>query len=324
MKTALNSGWAEVAAPSTDVLCASCGAHASIPVARHGQWIYLSCGNCRGMELSPVPTDSALQEYYNAEYAVPSGDAYYQHYEDIARKLISSIEAKTGLRGSMLEIGCSHGAFLLQARAAGWDVTGIEICGEAASNARARGLNVVTGALEQSGSSLGTFDCVTSWYVIEHIVDVNAFLSAIKSHLKPGGLLALRTANARALVARMIPQYWNWIEAPAHIRLFSAEGMKRLLERHGFSVCSQSTRRGDARTLGTDLFMAGVKALVDRKPVDTDAPVFCGNGSRAGSMTKYMDWVFRPLDWILGIDGRNMLGAELFVLARNNATESGL
>jgi len=26
--------------------------------------------------------------------------------------------------------------------------------------------------------------------------------------------------------------------------------------------------------------------------------------------------VFRPIDWLLGLDGRNMLGAELFVLAR--------
>ncbi|MEI4861457.1 class I SAM-dependent methyltransferase, partial [Klebsiella pneumoniae] len=85
--------------------------------------------------------------------------------------------------------------------------------------------DVVTGTLEQNGSALGIFDCITSWYVIEHIVDVHAFLDAIKSHLNPGGLLALRTANSRALVARLIPQYWNWIEAPAHVRLFSPKGM---------------------------------------------------------------------------------------------------
>jgi len=322
MKTAPHSGRAESVTPSTDTVCASCGAPASIPVARHGKWTYLACANCRSMELFPAPTQAALQEYYNAEYSVPCSDAYYQHYAGISRELLSSIEAKTRVRGTMLEIGCSHGAFLLQARAAGWDVTGIEISGEAAANARARGLNVVTGALKKNGSLLGTFDCVTSWYVIEHIVDVNAFLDAVKAHLKPGGLLALRTANARALAARMIPQYWNWIEAPAHIRLFSPAGMRQLLERHGFSVCSQSTRRGDARTFGTDLLVAGVKALVDRKPQNADTLTFSGNGSRAGSLTRYTDWFFRPFDWILGIDGRNMLGAELFVMANNNATTS--
>jgi SAM-dependent methyltransferase len=267
------------------------------------------------MELSPVPTEAALQEYYNAEYSVPCSDAYYRHYEGISRELLGAIEAKTRVRGTMLEIGCSHGAFLLQARAAGWDVTGIEISEEAANNARARGLKVVTGVLGESGSVLGTFDCIASWYVIEHIVDVNGFLEVIKTHLKPGGVLALRTANARALVARMIPQYWQWIEAPAHIRLFSPSGMKQLLERHGFSVCGQSTRRGDARTLGTDLLMASVKALVDRKRQGVDALAFRGNGSRAGTLTRYTDFFFRPVDWVLGIDGRNMLGAELFVVA---------
>jgi SAM-dependent methyltransferase len=272
------------------------------------------------MELCPVPTEAALREYYNAEYSVPCSDAYYRHYQGTSRQLLGFIEAKVRNRGRLLEVGCSHGAFLLQARAAGWDVTGIEISGEAANNARARGLNVVTGALEESGSLLGTFDCITSWYVIEHIVDVNAFLGAVKAHLKPGGVLALRTANARALVARMIPQYWNWIEAPAHIRLFSPAGMRQLLERHGLSLCSQSTRRGDARTLGTDLLMAGAKALVDRKPQSADTLTFSGNGSRAGGLTRYTDWFFRPLDWVLGIDGRNMLGAELFVVANNNAT----
>src|SRR5271167_4614860 len=147
MNTALKSDWAEFVMPSTHAICASCGAEASIPVARHGKWTYLGCANCGSMELSPLPTEAALQEYYNAQYSVPCSDAYYQHYEPISRELLGSIEARTRARGTMLEIGCSHGAFLLQARAAGWNVTGIEISEEASNNARARGLEVVTGAL---------------------------------------------------------------------------------------------------------------------------------------------------------------------------------
>jgi SAM-dependent methyltransferase len=173
------------------------------------------------MELCPVPTEAELQRYYNTEYSVPCSTAYYRHYEGISRELLSVIEAHAKTRGTLLEIGCSHGAFLLPARAAGWQVTGIEISAEAASNARAHGLEVVTGTLEQCGSALGTFDCIVAWYVIEHLVDVDLFLDNIKHHLKPGGLLALRTANACALVARTIPQYWQWIDAPAHVRLFS-------------------------------------------------------------------------------------------------------
>jgi len=303
-------------------ICASCGSRASIPVARHGKWTYLGCVDCRSIELNPVPTDEELRQYYNTQYCVPF-DEYHRRNERVSGELLRSIEASARVRGTMLEIGCSHGAFLSRAQAAGWEVAGIEISEEAAANARAQGLNVVTGRLEESGSSLGDFDCVASWHVIEHIVDVNAFLNSVKRHLKPGGLLALRTPNARALVARVIPQYWNWIEAPAHIRLFSPAGMTRLLERHGFSLCCQSTRRGDARTLGTDLLMAGAKLLVDGEARNADALTFRGNGSRAGGVTRYTDLISWPLDWILGIDGRNMLGTELFVMANHDSVTLG-
>jgi 2-polyprenyl-3-methyl-5-hydroxy-6-metoxy-1,4-benzoquinol methylase len=305
-------------APPTRVKCVSCGKQASIAVARHGKWTYLACADCRSMELCPVPTEAELQRYYNTEYSVPCSTAYYRHYEGISRELLSVIEAHAKTRGTLLEIGCSHGAFLLPARAAGWQVTGIEISAEAASNARAHGLEVVTGTLEQCGSALGTFDCIVAWYVIEHLVDVDLFLDNIKHHLKPGGLLALRTANACALVARTIPQYWQWIDAPAHVRLFSPAGMAQLLARHSFSSIRQSTRRGDARTLGTDLLMAAAKTVVDRRAPSTDTLIFKGNGSRAGDLTRYTDLVFKPIDWILGIDGRNLLGAELFAMAKNS------
>src|SRR5579863_1836939 len=184
------------------VKCASCGKRASIAVARHGKWSYLACTACRSMELSPVPTEAELRRYYNSEYAVPCNAEYYRHYESVSRELLSVIEAHSKIRGTLLEVGCSHGAFLLPAQAAGWEVTGIEISAEAARNARTRGLNVIAGTLEQSQSSLGAFDCIVAWYVIEHLVDVDSFLDIVKQHLKPGGLLALRTANACALVAR--------------------------------------------------------------------------------------------------------------------------
>jgi SAM-dependent methyltransferase len=268
------------------------------------------------MELCPVPTELELQRYYNSEYAVPFSEAYYQHYESISRELLRAILTYTPARGTLLEIGCSHGAFLLQARAAGWDVTGVELSEEASANARALGLKVLMGTLEQNDSSLGTFDCIVAWYVIEHIVDVHSFIDTIKPHLKPGGLLALRTANARALSAITIPQYWQWIGAPAHIRLFSATGMKMLLTRHGFTVLSQSTRRGDNRTFGTDLLMALAKAVVGHKRAELGDEKIKGNGSRAGNLPKCTDLLFWPIDWLLGLNGRNMLGAELFVLAR--------
>lgn len=296
-------------------ICASCGGRAGRPVAHHGRWTYLECAGCRSLELSPVPTQEELREYYNSAYSVQT-DGYFRAYERMSRVLLRSIEQEIP-RGTLLEVGCSHGAFLLEARQSGWDVIGVEISEHAAGNARKRGLAVHTGTVEQNDSSLGVFDCIVSWYVIEHIVDVNAFLDVVRKHLRRGGLLVLRTANARALVARAIPQYWQWIDAPAHIRLFSPAGMQQLLERHGFSTIQQSTRRGNARTFATDVLMAGVKAVVDGKGRVAAASVSAHNGCRARKLSRYTDFVFKPLDWILGVNGHSMLGAELFVMANS-------
>jgi SAM-dependent methyltransferase len=299
------------------VRCASCEGQATIPVARQGKWTYLKCVSCGSLELSPVPTETELCEYYNSVYSVPLA-SYRQNYERISGSLLKSIGAKAH-RGKLLEIGCSHGAFLLEARKLGWDVTGIEISESAVQNARMHSLNVIAGTLEQSDNLLGVFDCVVAWHVIEHIADVANFVATVKKHLTPGGLLALRTPNADSLVARTIPQYWQWIGAPAHIRLFSVAGMRQLLQRHGFSGFSQGTRRGDARTFGTDLLMAVAKAVVGRGSQNADGLSAQKNGSRGGKLAPYTDLVFKPGDWILGIDGRNMLGAELFVMASNQA-----
>src|SRR5579862_2831001 len=99
--------------PLNHTICACCGGEASLPVARHGQWTFLACASCRGMELSPVPSETELKDYYNGEYSVPCSETYYRHYEGISRDLLDVIDANAGVRGTMLEVGCSHGAFLL-------------------------------------------------------------------------------------------------------------------------------------------------------------------------------------------------------------------
>src|SRR5579863_4454279 len=174
--------------PGTD--CATCGGPATIPVARNGKWTYLRCENCRSLELFPTPTEIELEAYYNSAYSVPS-DAYRKTYEMRSHGLLELIKSHCPSQGKLLEVGCSHGTFLLQAREHGWDVRGIELSDGAAQNARGCGLNVSTGTLESEGASLEDFDCIVAWHVIEHIVDIKRFLTLVRLHLRPNGILAL-------------------------------------------------------------------------------------------------------------------------------------
>jgi 2-polyprenyl-3-methyl-5-hydroxy-6-metoxy-1,4-benzoquinol methylase len=303
----------EALACLSDLSCASCGGRTSFPIAQHGKWTYFQCKSCRSLELFPMPTEEELHAYYNSSYKVPF-EAYHKTFQRVSSSLLSAIETFAP-RSTLLEIGCSHGTFLLAAQTAGWDVAGIEISDPAAENARAHGLRVFTGTLERVGAKLPTFDCIVAWHVIEHIVDVGAFLEAIRERVRPGGIVALRTPNAASLVAKIIPQYWQWIYPPAHVRLFSLSGLRQLLERYGLRVVYQRTSRGDARTLGTDLLMAVAKACMVRKAEQFNGTSSQENASRGGKLSQYTDSVFAPLDWLLGLNGRNMRGADLFVIA---------
>src|SRR5262249_39591485 len=80
--------------------------------------------------------------------------------------------------GSLLEVGCASGLFLLQAGQAGWNVTGIEpneaLCEDARKNLNGRG-EVQHTTLEMARLQSG-FDAITVWDVLEHVPDPYAFL----------------------------------------------------------------------------------------------------------------------------------------------------
>jgi 2-polyprenyl-6-hydroxyphenyl methylase/3-demethylubiquinone-9 3-methyltransferase len=51
---------------------------------------------------------------------------------------------------------------------------------------------------EVAALDIGTFDCVTSLEVIEHVADKRAFLADVAERLAPDGLLVLSTPNRTA------------------------------------------------------------------------------------------------------------------------------
>ncbi|MGH2830104.1 MAG: class I SAM-dependent methyltransferase, partial [Actinomycetota bacterium] len=74
-------------------------------------------------------------------------------------------------RGRLLDVGCATGAFIAAAAADGWRVAGLEVSGEAASRARAAGLDVREGTLAAGAFAGEAFDAITAWHVVEHLVD---------------------------------------------------------------------------------------------------------------------------------------------------------
>lgn len=138
---------------------------------------------------------------------------------------------------ALLDIGCSTGIFLSRARQAGWHVSGLEPSRWAAGIAAGRlpDSNIQVGAINEASFPQLSFDVVTLWDVLEHLVSPTASLSCIHSWLKASGWLFLNTPDIDSLPARLMGRRWV-LFLREHIWYFSLGTLAKLLEKCGFRL----------------------------------------------------------------------------------------
>jgi ubiquinone/menaquinone biosynthesis C-methylase UbiE len=137
---------------------------------------------------------------------------------------------------SALDLGCGDGRLTVAVSAAslvGADVSAVAL-------ARARKLGIETVELTP-GAPLpfpdSSFDLVLCSETIEHVLDVQLFLSEVRRVLGPGGRLGLTT-----------PAHGLFLRSPdplsPHVRFFTRRSLRTLLEQMGFSVKSLRREAG--------------------------------------------------------------------------------
>ncbi|OLE14914.1 MAG: hypothetical protein AUI36_38600, partial [Cyanobacteria bacterium 13_1_40CM_2_61_4] len=138
-----------------------------------------------------------------------------------------------GRRGRLLDVGCALGDFLLEAKASGWDVEGVEVSSFAAQRARERGLRVTTGRLEDLDLPAASFDVITLYDSVEHLTDPVATLAAVRRLLVPGGIVHLVTPNVGGLQARLLGRLWYHYKPGEHLFYFAPQTLRAALEAAG-------------------------------------------------------------------------------------------
>ena len=102
---------------------------------------------------------------------------------------------------NVLDIGCGGGLLCEPLAELGAQVTGIDAGAEnieaAKQHATDRGLEIIYRHVlpEQLELEHGQYDAVVNMEVIEHVADVDLFLKASASLVRPGGAMALSTLN---------------------------------------------------------------------------------------------------------------------------------
>jgi SAM-dependent methyltransferase len=209
-----------------------------------GEFDVVRCRACGLMRTSPRPTPDTIGRYYPPEYgphAPPATARFAGARRSIRRRIVAladrrSTRAPALPPGRLLEIGCGAGAYLRQMRDAGWDVTGLDASPEAGDLARAHGLEVIAGRLEEAPDPAEPFDLVVGWMALEHLHDPALALRRLHDWTRPGGRLALSTPDAGGLLFRTFGQDWYCLQVPTHLHHFTPGTLGRLLGQNGWAV----------------------------------------------------------------------------------------
>jgi 2-polyprenyl-3-methyl-5-hydroxy-6-metoxy-1,4-benzoquinol methylase len=136
----------------------------------------------------------------------------------------------------LLDVGCGNGQFLVEMRAAGWTVEGVETDARAVAHARERGVAVRQSSVEDGAYPPQTFDTVTMSHVLEHLHDPVATLRSVRELLREDGVLWVATPNLASPGHARYGRAWRGLEPPRHLVLFTPSALRRALDRAGFRV----------------------------------------------------------------------------------------
>ena len=175
--------------------------------------------------------------YYTGDYfcgAQADGYADYRGAEPVLRREFArTVEfiRRHKSAGRLLDVGCAYGFFLQEARRC-FDVAGLEISDDAASEARRRGLNVITGVADEAAlSHFGTLDVIVLLDVIEHLPAPHQTLSLCAQCLNPGGIIVITTGDFASRYARLAGAHWRLMTPPQHLWYFTPASVERLAQR---------------------------------------------------------------------------------------------
>lgn len=224
---------------SEEAACPLCGSAASAPVHRFGPYGVVRCRDCGLDYLSPRLTEPAMRVRYESGDYYEGGAAGYDSYlaqEPALRatfsRVLTNLVAAGFTGGDLLEIGSGYGFFLDEARDTFRTMTGTELSEEAAAGARSRGLNVLTGGLDELPAA-ARFDCIFSGHVIEHVYEPHEFMARLVSLLRPGGVMVLGTPDGGSVWRRLMGASWPSYKLPEHVAFYSRGTLSRLLGEAG-------------------------------------------------------------------------------------------
>lgn len=233
------------------VPCPICGSDKADPARKAADIV--TCNKCSVTYLRTRPLVAELEKMYQAYASQPGSHMALPRTIEQVRtsglrrdNFLSQVVEHAGPPGRVLDIGSGWGAFLMNARSRGYEVDGVEICGEMADFAT-NIFGVVTRKkqMEECDFKDGSFKVVTMIHSLEHMPSQRRTLSHIHRIMKDDGYLCGIVPNFGSYCSEKMRDQWPWLDPHMHYAHFTPKTLNQVLWMHGFNVHRMYTTTGD-------------------------------------------------------------------------------
>jgi protein-L-isoaspartate O-methyltransferase len=195
---------------------------------------YYWCPTCKLIFIWPIPDD--LGKYYPPSYYPILSTLEELEVQVKSQQYKVDLMQQFVAGGRLLEIGPGPGDFAFLSKRAGFDVDTIEMDERCCRLLRdVIGVNVVQSAdTLHALQTMGQYDVIAMWHVIEHLPDPWGVLDVLADHIVPGGILVIAAPNPQAMQFRLFGRFWTHLDAPRHLELIPMQLLSQRLEKQGW------------------------------------------------------------------------------------------
>ncbi len=237
------------AAPAARSVCPICEGRDLAPRHLVRGYTLLRCAGCGGFCLdqahdhAPAQGPNYQDDYWDLSKESTRLTGYIDYDADLplhARNFRKNIEivGQHSPPGTLLDIGCGTGHFMLTAARAGFSPKGVDVSHRAIARVGALGFEGWVGHVSEIELT-EKFDVITLWETIEHLPAPGAALARLRSWLKPSGVLCISTGDNTSLLSRALGKRWWYLVPPDHCVYYNPAALATLLGRNGFRVVAQ-------------------------------------------------------------------------------------
>ncbi len=203
----------------------------------------LCCAACGQLvsQITAAVYQRSMTAFDSPEFNCPSGSESARRVALARRRLARAgrLLERTPAEIRLIDVGCSRGDFVAAAARLGFRAEGVEPAPHIAAAARAAGLTVHQGLLEEQRFPAACFDVVTLFEVIEHLPAPIALLHECHRILRSNGILIASTGNTASWTVAAMQGRWDYFQIAqdaGHVSFFNPRSIALLASRTGFGV----------------------------------------------------------------------------------------